>query len=85
MTPDDPVAAVMRETRARLADWSKPALELFAPGDPILGGAQGFFRSLIPTASEQPEVSIDDAGHFLQEEKGPTIAQHTLAFIDRTS
>ena len=85
MTPDDPVAAVMRETRARLADWSKPALELFAPADPILGGAQGFFRSLIPTASEQPEVTIDDAGHFLQEEKGPEIAQHTLAFIDRTS
>jgi haloalkane dehalogenase len=85
MEPDDPVAEVMRETRARLAEWSKPAFELFAPGDPILGGAQGFFRSLIPTASEQPEVTIDDAGHFLQEEQGPEIAQHVRAFVDRTS
>jgi haloalkane dehalogenase len=85
MAPDDPVADVMRETRDGLAEWSKPAFELFAPGDPILGGAQGFFRSLIPTASDQPETTIDDAGHFLQEEQGPTIAQHTRGFIDCTS
>ena len=85
MTPDDPVADVMRKTRARLAEWSKPAFVLFAPADPILGGAQEVFRDLIPTAREQPAVTIDDAGHFLQEEKGPEIARHTLAFIERTS
>lgn len=85
MEPDDPVAATMRKTRARLAEWSKPALVLFAPEDPILGEAQDFFRSLLPTASEQPEVTIEDAGHFLQEEKGPEIARQTRAFIDRTS
>jgi haloalkane dehalogenase len=85
MEPDDPVADAMRETRARLAEWSKPALVLFAPDDPILGGAQAFFRSLLPTAENQPEVTIDGAGHFLQEEQGPEIARHTLDFIDRTS
>ena len=85
MDPDDPVANVMRDTRTQLAEWSKPAFELFAPNDPILGGVQGFFRSLIPSASEQPEITIDDAGHFLQEEQGPTIARHILDFIDRTS
>ena len=85
MEPDDPVADVMRDTRARLAEWSKPAFVLFAPGDPILGGAQGFFRSLLPTASDQPEVSIDDAAHFLQEEQGPVIADHVRRFLDRTS
>jgi haloalkane dehalogenase len=75
----------MRETRARLAEWTKPAFVLFAPGDPILGGAQAFFRALLPTATEQPEITIDDAGHFLQEEKGPEIARHTLTFVERTS
>lgn len=84
-TPDDPVAEAMRETRARLADWQSPAFVLFAPDDPILGGAAEFFRSLIPTASTQPEVTIDDAGHFLQEEQGPTIARHVLDFLDRTA
>jgi haloalkane dehalogenase len=84
ITPDDPVADAMRDTRRRLADWQKPVFVLFAPGDPILGGAHPFFRELIPTASAQPEVFIDDAAHFLQEEQGPQIASHVRAFIERT-
>jgi len=85
MDPVDPVAEVMRDTRARLAEWSKPAFELFAPGDPILGGAQGFFRSLIPTASEQPDVWIEGAMHFLQEDAGAEIAEEIAAFVERTN
>lgn len=84
MMPDDPVAAVMRETQRLLAAWMKPAFVLFAPGDPILGQAHAFFRRLLPTAAAQPEVFIDDASHFLQEEQGAAIAAHLLAFIDRT-
>lgn len=85
MDPDNPVADVMRNTRQRLTHWSKPAFVLFAPVDPILGTAHGFFRDLIPSAGDQPAVTIDDAGHFLQEEKGPEIAQHVLDFVDRTA
>ena len=84
MTPDDPGADIMRDTRARLAEWSKPAFVLFAPNDPILGEAHSFFRTLIPTASNQPNILLDDAEHFLQEERGSSIAQHVLAFISRT-
>lgn len=84
MTPDDPGADAMKETRARLSVWSKPAFVLFAPEDPILGEARDFFHSLIPTASEQPRLTIPDAGHFLQEEQGPDIARHVRDFIDRT-
>ena len=85
MTPDDPGADAMRETRARLAEWSKPALVLFAPEDPILGGARDFFLDLLPTAREQPDVVVDDAGHFLPDEQGPTIARHILDFASRTA
>jgi len=85
MTPDDPVAAAMRDTRERLANWQKPAFVLFAPDDPILGGAHTFFRELLPTAAAQPEVFIEDASHFLQEEQGPAIAEHIQAFLARTS
>ena len=46
---------------------------------------RAFFLDLLPTAPEQPNVTIDDAGHFLQEEQGPTIAQHVLDFLGRTS
>jgi len=84
MEPDGPVADAMQETRNRLAEWSKPAFVLFAPEDPILGGARNFFLDLLPTAREQPDVTVDDAGHFLQEEQGPTIARHVLDFVART-
>jgi haloalkane dehalogenase len=84
MTPDDPAADVMRATREQLADWRKPAFVLFSDEDPIMSAARDFFRDLIPTAAEQPDVHIEGAGHFLQEEAGPALAQHVLNFIDRT-
>ena len=85
LAPEDPVAAVMRQTRRRLAAWRKPAFVLFAPEDPVLGRAHRFFRRLLPTAGEQPEVFINDASHFLQEDQGEAVAEHILAFIARTS
>ena len=85
MSPDDPIADVMRDTRRRLATWDRPALVLFAPDDPILGEAADFFRELLPTAADVPVATIRGAGHFLQEDRGPEIAQHILAFLERSA
>jgi haloalkane dehalogenase len=84
ISPDDPASAEMRHAREVLSKWDKPALVMFSDKDPITGGGDRFFRSLIPTAKDQPEITIKDAGHFLQEEKGEEIAQHVLDFIKRT-
>jgi haloalkane dehalogenase len=84
ISPDDPASAEMRYTREVLSKWDKPALVMFSDKDPITGGGEKFFRSLIPTANDQPEIMIRDAGHFLQEEKGEEIARHILDFIERT-
>ena len=81
---DQPVAAENRATREGLKMWKKPALVMFSDKDPISAGADGFFRKLIPSAADQPSITITDAGHFLQEEKGEEIADHIRAFIART-
>lgn len=84
ISPDMPGAKEMKAARNALSRWSKPALVMFSDGDPILGGAANFFRRLIPTAADQPEITIRGAGHFLQEEKGAEIAAEVIAFIKRT-
>jgi len=81
---DNPASAEMRHAREVLSKWDKPALVMFSDKDPITGGGDKFFRSLIPTAKDQPEIIIKDTGHFLQEEKDEEISQHILDFIKRT-
>lgn len=82
--PDDPASAELRLARQGMAKWDKPALIMFSDNDPITKGGDLFFRALIPTAKDQPEIVIRDAGHFLQEDKGEEIAQHIVEFIARS-
>jgi haloalkane dehalogenase len=82
--PDDPGADLLRESKERLAEWGKPAFVLFGDSDPIFHGARDPLRELIPTASEQPDVWVEQAGHFLQEDAGEAVAEHIVEFVDRT-
>ena len=56
---------------------------MFSDKDPITAGGDRYFRALIPSAKNEPEITIRDAGHFLQEDKGEEIAEHIVEFIQR--
>lgn len=84
LTRDDPAAPELKAATLGLAKWDRPALVMFSDQDPITRGGDRFFRALIPTAKDQPEITIHNAGHFLQEDQGEEIAQHILEFMARS-
>jgi haloalkane dehalogenase len=69
----------MRETRAALASWDKPALVCWSDSDPVFPPAVG--RALAALIPRSRLALVRGAGHFLQEEKGPEIAHEILAFV----
>ena len=82
--PDAPQAAENRMAWQQLRQWEKPFLTLFSDQDPIMKGGDQIFQKLVPGAKGQAHHTIMNAGHFLQEEKGEELAQHTIAFIKNT-
>ncbi|MFP6583676.1 MAG: haloalkane dehalogenase [Candidatus Hydrogenedentota bacterium] len=66
-----------------LGEWTKPALVMFSDKDPVTGGGDKAMRRLIPSATNEPEITITQGGHFLQEDRGEEIAEHIIEFIQR--
>jgi haloalkane dehalogenase len=85
ITPDDPAAAANRRAWEVLRRWQKPLLTAFSDGDPVTRGGERVFQKLVPGAQGQPHVTIQGAGHFLQEDKGEELARVILEFSARDS
>ncbi len=82
--PDDPAAPANRKAWEVFARWQKPFLTAFSDSDPVTRGADQLFQKLIPGAQGQPHTTIVGGGHFLQEDKGPELAQIVVDFIAST-
>lgn len=83
ISPDDEAAPFMKAAHEAIGQWTKPALVMFSDSDPVTKGGDKHFRKHIPSAKDEPEIVIEGAGHFLQEDKGEEIAEHIAAFIER--
>lgn len=80
-TPDDPSSEPNQEAWAVLSRWERPTLTLFSDSDPITAGGERVFQSKVPGAAGQPHRTIENAGHFLQEDAGPLLADTIAAWM----
>jgi haloalkane dehalogenase len=83
-TPEDPEAGPNRRAWATLAQLDLPVLTAFSDGDPITAGADRAFRERLPGAQGQAHTVIEGAGHFLQEDAGPRLAEVVAGFVRGT-
>ena len=68
-TPRTPSAEPNKEAWKILREWKKPFLCAFSDKDPIFSGVENSFYKLIPGCKDMPHVTIENAGHFLQEDQ----------------
>jgi haloalkane dehalogenase len=83
ITPDDPARDANRAAWDVFRHWTKPFLTTFSNRDPIMRGGEKVWQDSVPGAQGQEHVIIRNAGHFLQDDKGPELAEVLIRFIAR--
>jgi haloalkane dehalogenase len=79
--PDDPASEANRRAWKVLEHFEKPFLCAFSDSDPITKGADQRLVDVVPGARGQSHPVIVGGGHFLQEDRGPELAEAVLAFV----
>ncbi len=83
-SPDDPEAPANRAAWQVLDRLELPVLTAFGADDTIMAGVDTVFQKRMTGAAGQAHTVLPDAGHFLQEDVGPELAEVVLKFIDAT-
>lgn len=81
VTPDDPEAPANRKACAALCELELPFLTAFSDEDPIMKGLDRILQASVAGAKGQPHTTIVGGGHFLQEDRGPELAEVVHQFI----
>jgi len=78
---DDPEHKANKKAMEQFRTWEKPFLTAFSDSDPVTRGGDRFWQDNIPGAKDQKHTTIKNAGHFVQEDKGPELAGLIIEFI----
>lgn len=77
----DPATKANRAAWEVLSTWEKPFLTPFSDGDPITGAMAPIMRKMIPGAAGLEHPTVENAGHFLQEDAGDELGRIVADFI----
>ncbi|MFX1304539.1 MAG: haloalkane dehalogenase [Promethearchaeota archaeon] len=78
---EDPEHEANRKASELYKQWKKPFLTAFSDSDPVTRGGERFWQKYVPGAQGQNHKTIKNAGHFVQEDRGPELANLILEFI----
>jgi len=79
--PDDPELPANTAAWKVLSEFTKPFRTSFSDDDPVTAGADKLLQKRIPGAKGVEHVTIEGGGHFLQETRGPAVAQEMISFM----
>jgi haloalkane dehalogenase len=85
LTPGSECARLNQRTMRALASFDRPFLTAFSDGDPATRGWAEVLQEHVPGAAGQAHAAIQHAGHFLQEDCGPQLADVVAQFVGATS
>ena len=81
LTPSSECARVNRRTFDALAHFDGPFVTAFSDGDPGTGGWAEVLQESVPGARGRMHVTIEGAGHFLQEDRGAELAEVVVGVV----
>ncbi len=83
ISKDDPEFEANTNAWEQFKKWEKPFLTAFSDKDPITTGDYAPWQKLVPGAQGQNHPTIKDASHFVQEDKGPELANVIIEFMKK--
>jgi haloalkane dehalogenase len=84
LTRNDVGARIGRRTMRALEQFDGPFVTAYSDGDPATRGWETVFQERVPGARARQHVTIEDAGHFLQEDAGEELGRVVADVIATT-
>ncbi|MFZ0248875.1 MAG: haloalkane dehalogenase [Acidimicrobiales bacterium] len=84
LTPGSACARLNRRSMDALAAFDGPFLTAFSDGDPATRGWAEVLQAHVPGAAGREHVTMERAGHFLQEDCGEQLADVVAEFVEGT-
>jgi len=78
---EDPEHDANKIAFEKLGKWEKPFLTAFSDSDPVTQGGDKPLQAYVPGAHGQKHTTIEKAHHFVQEDKGPELAELIIEFV----